>query len=158
MIAQTACHRTVTFALYAVAMTHSRSRHWAGAGADLWLLLKAVDGVAKAQRLARAAGWVLALAGAVVVALGLLMQHTPTMMEGTVVALLAVIGGWLRSRIAATLLMLLMALGLATGLAAGAATGGLLVQVALFGVALRMVEAAFRFRQRHAFAQRQNGQ
>ena len=42
--------------------------------------------------------------------------------------------------------MLLMALGLATGLAVGAATGGLLLQVALFGVALRMVEGSFRFR------------
>ncbi len=61
-------------------------------------------------------------------------------MEGTLV------GGWLRSRLAAILLMLLMALGLATGLAVGAATGGLLLQVALFGVALRMVEASFRFR------------
>ncbi|ADC72820.1 hypothetical protein TK90_2330 [Thioalkalivibrio sp. K90mix] len=139
-------------------MKHSRSRHWAGAGADLWLLLQTVDGVEKAQRLARVAGWVLALAGAVVVALGLLMQHTPTMLEGTLVALLAVIGGWLRSRIAAMILMLLMALGLATGLAAGAATGGLLLQVALFGIALRMVEATFRFRQRHPFEQRHNGQ
>ncbi|WP_026279989.1 DUF3784 domain-containing protein [Thioalkalivibrio sp. ALJ16] len=139
-------------------MKYSCSHHWAGAGADLWLLLQSVDEAEKAQRLARVSGWVLALAGAVVVALGLLMQHTHTMLEGTLVALLAVVGGWLRSRIAATLLMLLMALGLATGLAAGAATGGLLVQVALFGVALRMVEATFRFRQRHTFAQRHNGQ
>ena len=68
------------------------------------------------------------------------------MMEGTLVALLALVGGWLRSRLAAILLMLLMALGLATGLAVGAATGGLLLQVALFGVALRMVEGSFRFR------------
>ncbi|WP_018862680.1 MULTISPECIES: hypothetical protein [unclassified Thioalkalivibrio] len=127
-------------------MKDSRSRHWAGAGTGLWLLLQTIDETGKAQRLARVAGWVLALAGAVVVALGLLIQHTPTMMEGTLVALLAVVGGWLRSRIAATLLMLLMALGLATGLTAGAATGGLLLQVALFGVALRMVEATFRFR------------
>ena len=127
-------------------MNESRSRHWAGAGADLLLLLQSVENGEQARRLARVAGWVLVFAGTVVVMLGLLVQHTPTMMEGTLVTLLALVGGWLRSRIAALLLMLLMALGLATGLAVGAATGGLLLQVALFGVALRMVEGCFRFR------------
>ena len=127
-------------------MNESRSRHWAGAGADLLLLLQSVENSEQAQRLARVAGWVLVFAGVVVVMLGVLVQHTPTMLEGTLVALLALVGGWLRSRVAATLLMLLMALGLATGLAVGAATGGLLLQVALFGVALRMVEGSFRFR------------
>ncbi|WP_018938280.1 MULTISPECIES: hypothetical protein [unclassified Thioalkalivibrio] len=127
-------------------MNESRSRHWAGAGADLLLLLQSIENSEQAQRLARVAGWVLVFAGVVVVMLGVLVQHTPTMLEGTLVALLALVGGWLRSRVAATLLMLLMALGLATGLAVGAATGGLLLQVALFGVALRMVEGSFRFR------------
>ncbi|WP_018949248.1 hypothetical protein [Thioalkalivibrio sp. ALMg11] len=127
-------------------MSESRSRHWAGAGADLLLLLQSIENSEQAQRLARVAGWVLVFAGVVVVLLGVLVQHTPTMIEGTLVALLALVGGWLRSRAAATLLMLLMALGLATGLALGAATGGLLLQVALFGVALRMVEGTFRFR------------
>lgn len=131
-------------------MNATRSRHWAGAGADLLLLLQAVENGEQAGRLARVAGWVLLFAGVVVVMLGLLVQHTPTMLEGTLVALLALVGGWLRSRIAATLLMLLMALGLATGLAMGAPTGGLLLQVALFGVALRMVEGCFRFRKDHA--------
>ncbi|WP_018144703.1 hypothetical protein [Thioalkalivibrio sp. AKL6] len=127
-------------------MNESRSRHWAGAGADLLLLLQSITNHEQAQRLARVTGWVLVFAGVVVVMLGVLVQHTPTMLEGTLVALLALVGGWLRSRVAATLLMLLMALGLATGLAVGAATGGLLLQVALFGVALRMVEGSFRFR------------
>ncbi|WP_019625923.1 hypothetical protein [Thioalkalivibrio sp. ALJT] len=125
-------------------MNESRSRHWAGA--DLLLLLQSVDNAEQARRLARVAGWVLIFAGVVVVMLGVLVQHMPTMLEGTLVALLALVGGWLRSRVAATLLMLLMALGLATGLAVGAATGGLLLQVALFGVSLRMVEGCFRFR------------
>ncbi|WP_018141389.1 hypothetical protein [Thioalkalivibrio sp. ALJ7] len=127
-------------------MSESRSRHWAGAGADLLLLLESIENHEQAQRLARVAGWVLVFAGVVVVMLGVLVAHTPTMTEGTLVALLALVGGWLRSRVAAVLLMLLMALGLATGLAVGAATGGLLLQVALFGVALRMVEGTFRFR------------
>ncbi|WP_024326902.1 hypothetical protein [Thioalkalivibrio sp. AKL19] len=127
-------------------MNESRSRHWAGAGADLILLLQSIENGEQARRLARVAGWVLILAGVVVVMLGVLVQHTPTMAEGTLVALLALVGGWLRSRFAAILLMLLMALGLATGLAVGATTGGLLLQVALFGVALRMVEGSFRFR------------
>ncbi len=127
-------------------MSESQSRHWAGAGADLLLLLQSIENHEQARRLARVAGWVLVFAGVVVVTLGVLVAHTPTMTEGTLVALLALVGGWLRSRVAATLLMLLMALGLATGLAVGAATGGLLLQVALFGVALRMVEGTFRFR------------
>lgn len=77
----------------------------------------------------------LVLAGVVVVMLVALVQHAPTMIEGTLVALLALVGGWLRSRLAA---IPLMALGLATG--------GRLLQVALFGVARRMVETSFRFR------------
>ncbi|WP_019593524.1 hypothetical protein [Thioalkalivibrio sp. ALM2T] len=127
-------------------MNESRSPHWSGAGADLLLLLQSIENHDQAQRLARVAGWVLVFAGVVVVMLGVLVAHTPTMTEGTLVALLALVGGWMRSRVAAVLLMLLMALGLATGLAVGAATGGLLLQVALFGVALRMVEGTFRFR------------
>lgn len=127
-------------------MNESRSHHWAGAAADLPLLLQSIENTEQARRLARVAGWVLAFAGVVVVMLGVLTHQTPAMLEGTLVALLALVGGWLRSRIAATVLMLLLALGLATGLALGAATTGLLVQVALFGVALRMVEGTFRFR------------
>ncbi|WP_018866745.1 MULTISPECIES: hypothetical protein [unclassified Thioalkalivibrio] len=139
-------------------MNESRSRHWAGAGADLLLLLQSIHDTEQARRLARVAGWVLVFAGVIVVMLGVLVQHMPTMLEGTLVALLALVGGWLRSRLAATLLMLLMALGLATGLALGAATGGLLLQVALFGVALRMVEGCFRFRHADAAGPGDNAQ
>ncbi|WP_018877119.1 MULTISPECIES: hypothetical protein [unclassified Thioalkalivibrio] len=139
-------------------MNESRSRHWAGAGADLLLLLQSIHDTEQARRLARVAGWVLVFAGVIVVMLGVLVQHMPTMLEGTLVALLALVGGWLRSRLAATLLMLLMALGLATGLALGAATGGLLLQVALFGVALRMVEGCFRFRHADAGSPGDNAQ
>lgn len=115
-----------------------------GVLADVWLLLQSVSTREEAERLARMAGRLVMLLAVVVVAFGVLAGSLGTMLEGTLVALLAFVGGWLYSRVAAVLLILLMALGLATGMATGAATGGLLVQVAVFGLCLRMGEANFR--------------
>ena len=114
--------------------------------ADLGLLLKAVRTPEEACRLARVCGYVIMLMGVVVVAVGVFAVDVTTLLEGTLVALLGFAGGWAHSRIAAILLTVLMAFGLATGLAVGAATAGLLIQVALFGVCLRMVEATWRLR------------
>ncbi len=114
--------------------------------ADLWLLLQAARTRDEADRLARIAGRVVMLTGVIVVALGVMANSLPTMLEGTLVALLAFAGGWVYSRLAAVILILLMALGLVTGMATGSATAGLLIQVAVFGVCLRMGEANFRRR------------
>lgn len=100
----------------------------------------------QALRLARASGWLLMLSGVTVVLLGFLMNHLPTMIEGTLVALLALIGGWARSRLAATLLSLLLAVGLVGGLASGVETGTIAFMLIALLVSFRLVEAAFRFR------------
>lgn len=114
--------------------------------ADLLLLFRSIDSRDTAIRLARAAGWLLMLSGVVVVLLGFLAEHPQTMFEGTLVSLLALAAGWVRSRFAATLLTLLVALGLAGGLAAGVAPATLVFLSAIFGVCLRLTEATFRFR------------
>ena len=85
-------------------------------------------------------------AGVIVVLFGFLMGHRPTMIEGTLVALLALIAGWARSRFAATLLALLLGLGLAGAVAGGIATGTIVFLLITFLVSLRLLEASFRFR------------
>ncbi len=114
--------------------------------ADLLLIFRPLRSREQALRLARAAGWLLMLSGVTVVLLGFLMNHLPTMIEGTLVALLALFAGWARSRLAATLLTLLLGLGLAGGLAGGIANGTIAFLVLAFVVSLRLLEAAFRFR------------
>jgi len=114
--------------------------------ADLLLVFRPLRAKDQAPRLARAAGWLLMLAGVIVVLLGFLLNHPPTMIEGTVVTLLALIAGWARSRLAAIFLSLLLALGLAGGVAGGiepATIGFLLIA---FLVSLRLLQATFRSR------------
>ncbi|MCH8502987.1 MAG: hypothetical protein LAT50_01520 [Ectothiorhodospiraceae bacterium] len=112
--------------------------------ADLWLLLQAVHTRPEAERRARIAGRVVMLMGVIVVAFGVMASNLPTMLEGTLVTLLAFAGGWFYSRAASVILVLLMSMGLATSMATGSATARLLVQVAMFGVCLRLGEATFR--------------
>lgn len=114
--------------------------------ADLLLIFRPLRSREQALRLARASGWLLMLSGVIVVLLGFLVNHLPTMIEGTLVALLALIGGWARSRLAATLLTLLLGLGLAGGLAGGIANGTIAFLLITLVVSLRMLEAGFRFR------------
>ena len=114
--------------------------------ADLLLILHPLRSWEQATRLARAAGWLLMFAGVIVVLFGFLMNHLPTMIEATLVALLALIAGWARNRFAAILLTLLLALGLAGAVAGGIAIGTIVFLLIAFLVSLRLLEASFRFR------------
>jgi type IV secretion system protein TrbC len=100
----------------------------------------------EARRLARGSGWLILLAGVIVVLLGALMQHTESMLEGTLVALLALVAGWARSRVAATLLTALITLGLAGGLLGGGPAPTLIFLATILAVSLRLLEATLRFR------------
>lgn len=111
---------------------------------DLGLLFRPLETREQAGRLARIGARVVMLVAVVVAAAGVLSGDMTVLVEGTLVALLAFAVGWFHSRVAAVILSLLMALGIATGLAVGAAMPGLLLQVAVFGVCLRMAEAVFR--------------
>ncbi len=114
--------------------------------ADILLVFRRLRSEDQAVRLARAAGWLLMLAGVVVVLLGFLMNHPQTMIEGTLVTLLALVAGWVRSRLAAVFLGALLALGLAGGFAAGVESGTTAFLLITLVVALRLLEATFRFR------------
>jgi type IV secretion system protein TrbC len=117
--------------------------------ADLLLIFRPLRSEDQAPRLARASGWLLMLAGVIVVLLGFLLNHPPTMIEGTLVTLLALIAGWVRSRLAATLLLLLLALGLAGGLAGGIEPATIVFLLIALLTSLRLLEATFRFRWPH---------
>jgi hypothetical protein len=125
-------------------MNQHRSRR--SPPADLLLILRPVHSKEQASRLARAAGWLLMFAGVIVVLFGFLMNHPPTMIEGTLVTLLALVAGWSRSRFAATLLILLLATGLAGGVAGGIEPVTIGFLLIAFLVTLRLLEASFRFR------------
>jgi len=114
--------------------------------ADSLLIFRPLRSREQAVRLARATGWLLILAGVIVVLLGFLLNHLPTMVEGTLVALLALAGGWARSRLAATLLTLLLGFGLAGGIAGGIATATLVFLIIALAISLRLMEATFRYR------------
>ena len=114
--------------------------------ADVLLIFRALRSSEQARRLSRAAGWLLMLAGVIVVLLGFLLNHPPTMIEGTVVTLFALVAGWARSRLAASALSVLLAVGLAGGLAGGIEPATLGFLLAAFLVSLRLLEATFRFR------------
>jgi len=85
-------------------------------------------------------------AGVIVVLFGFLMNHPSTMIEGTLVTLLALIAGWARSRLTAILLTLLLALGLVGGVAGSIEPATLAFLLIAFLVSLRLLEATFRFR------------
>jgi type IV secretion system protein TrbC len=114
--------------------------------ADLLLVFRRIRSADEARRLARASGWLILLAGVVVVLLGALLQHTGSMLEGTFVALLALVAGWTRSRAAAMLLAALITLGLAGGLLGGGPAPTLIFLATILAVSLRLLEATFRFR------------
>ncbi|AHF00007.1 hypothetical protein [Thioalkalivibrio paradoxus] len=118
--------------------------------ADLPLLFRRLRSGDEAGRLARAAGWLVLLAGVIVVLLGALMQHDAAMLEGTLVALLALAAGWARSRVAAAFLAVLIAMGLAGGVVGGAPLPTLVFLGLMFAVSLRLLQAVFRFRRRDA--------
>lgn len=126
-----------------MAMNESRRP---GPPADLLLIFRPLRSRDQAPRLARTAGWLLMLAGVVVVLLGFLLNHPPTMFEGTLVAMLALIAGWARSRVAATLLALLLAVGLAGGVAGGIEPATIIFLLIALLASLRLLEATFRFR------------
>jgi type IV secretion system protein TrbC len=113
---------------------------------DLLLVFRRIRSPHEARRLARGSGWLILLAGVIVVLLGALMQHTGSMLEGTLVALLALVAGWARSRVAATLLAALITLGLAGGLLGGGPAPTLIFLATILAVSLRLLEATFRFR------------
>lgn len=113
---------------------------------DIGLLVARLQQADQAPRLARASGWLLMLAGVVVVLFGFLLNHAPTMVEGTLVAILALFAGWGRSRLAAVFLVLVLGLGLAGGVLAGIEIPTLAFLIVAFLVALRLMEACFRFR------------
>lgn len=114
--------------------------------ADLLLIVRPLRSWDQAPRLARAAAWLLMLAGVIVVLLGFLMNHPQTMIEGTFVTLLALIAGWARSRLAAVLLTSLLTLGLAGGVAGGIEPATIAFLLIAMLVSLRLLEATFRFR------------
>lgn len=113
---------------------------------DLPLLVRRIQSRDQAFRLARVSGWSIMLAGIIVLLLGFLLDHQATMIEGTLVTLLALFAGWARSRVAASVLSLLLLLGWAGGLVAGAPPVTLVFQFAILVISLRLVEASFRFR------------
>jgi type IV secretion system protein TrbC len=123
---------------------HSRSRMalWR----DFPLLVRRIQSRDQAVRLARVSGWLIMLAGVIVLLLGFLLDHQATMIEGTLVTLLALLAGWGRSRIVASVLALLLLLGWVGGLMAGALPTALVFQFTILGISLRLVEASFRFR------------
>ena len=123
---------------------HSRSRMalWR----DFPLLVRRIQSRDQAVRLARVSGWLIMLAGVIVLLLGFLLDHQATMIEGTLVTLLALLAGWARSRIAAPVLALLLLLGWVGGLMAGALPTTLVFQFTILVISLRLVEASFRFR------------
>lgn len=123
--------------------TRSRLMLWR----DVFLFFGRIESRDNAVRLARISGWLIMLSGVVVLLLGFLVQHQPTMIEGTLVTLLALVAGWARSRIAASVLALLLLLGWVGGLVSGASPATLVFQVAVLAISLRLVEASFRFRQ-----------
>lgn len=114
--------------------------------ADLLLIFRPLRSGDQAPRLARTAGWLLMLAGVVVVLFGFLLNHPPTMFEGTLVTLLALIAGWARSRLVAIVLTLLLAFGLAGGVAGGIEPATITFLLIAFLVSLRLLEATFRYR------------
>ena len=116
-------------------------------GRDLFLLFGRIESRDSAVRLARISGWLIMFSGVVVLLLGFLVQHQPTMIEGTLVTLLALVAGWARSRVAASVLALLLLLGCLGGLVSGASPATLVFQFAVLAISLRLVEASFRCRQ-----------
>ena len=122
--------------------SHSRIALWR----DFPLLVRRVRSRGQAVRLARLSGWLIMLAGVIVLLLGFLLDHRATMIEGTVVTLLALLAGWARSRIAASVLSILVLLGWVGGLVAGALPATLVFQFIILVISLRLVEASFRFR------------
>lgn len=113
---------------------------------DFPLLVRRIQSRDQAFRLARVSGWLIMLAGVIVLLLGFLLDHQATMIEGTLVTLLALLAGWARSRVAASVLSLLVLLGWVGGLVAGALPVTLVFQFAILAISLRLVEASFRFR------------
>ena len=113
---------------------------------DFPLLVRRVQSPDQAVRLARVSGWLIMLAGVIVLLLGFLLDHQATMIEGTLVTLLALLAGWARSRVAASVLALLLLLGWVGGLMAGALPMALVFQFTILVISLRLVEASFRFR------------
>lgn len=114
--------------------------------ADLPLLVQAIRDVERAERLARAAGWLVLLGGLVVVIMGATVGHGPSMIEGTVIALLALFAGWMRTPWLAIPLALLIGFGLVAAVFGGG--GGPLIGflALMFFAAVRLVEASLRFR------------
>lgn len=108
-----------------------------GLARDLLLLLSSADSAGEIARLRRISARLIMLAAVVVAALGVLGGSTAGLLEGTLVVLLAFAAGWFGSRLAAILLTLLMVLGLAVG----ASMAGLLFQVLILGLCLRLTEA-----------------
>lgn len=121
---------------------HSRIAVWR----DFPLLVRPIRSRDQAVRLARISGWLIMLAGVIVLLLGFLLDHRATMIEGTLVTLLALLAGWARSRIAASVLSLLVLLGWVGGLVSGALPATLVFQFVILVISLRLVEASFRFR------------
>lgn len=121
---------------------HSRITLWR----DFPLLVRPIRSREQAVRLARISGWLIMLAGVIVLLLGFLLDHRATMIEGTLVALLALLAGWARSRVAASVLSLLVLLGWVGGLVAGALPATLVFQFIILVISLRLMEASFRFR------------
>lgn len=113
---------------------------------DFPLLVRRIQSRDQAVRLARVSGWLIMLAGVIVLLLGFLLDHQATMIEGTLVTLLALLAGWARSRVAASVLALLLLLGWVGGLMAGALPTALVFQFAILVISLRLAEASFRFR------------
>jgi hypothetical protein len=122
----------------------SSSRLWPWR--DLRLFFGRVESRDNAVRLAHISGWLVMLSGVMVVLLGFLLDHQATMIEGTLVTLLALVAGWARSRIAASALALLLLLGWVGGLGSGALPATLVFQFMILVISLRLVEASFRFR------------
>jgi sulfite exporter TauE/SafE len=114
---------------------------------DFPLLVRRIQSRDQAVRLARVSGWLIMLAGVIVLLLGFLLDHQATMIEGTLVTLLALLAGWARSRIVASVLALLLLLGWVGGLMAGALPTALVFQFTILVISLRLVEASFRFRE-----------
>lgn len=114
--------------------------------ADLPLLVQAIQDADRAERLARAAGWLVLVGGLVVVIMGATVGHGQSMIEGTVIAVLALFAGWMRTPWLAIPLALLIGFGLFAAVLGGGGWALIGFLALMFFAATRLLEASLRFR------------
>ncbi|MFN4262645.1 MAG: hypothetical protein ACK4IT_03230 [Thioalkalivibrionaceae bacterium] len=109
------------------------------------MLFRPLTEAGHADRLARTAGWWILMAGLIVVLMGASLGHQGSMIEGTVLAVLALFAGWMRSRWLAIPLLMLIAFGFFTSVVGGAPLPVVIFSGVMMFIAIRLLEATFRF-------------